>query len=59
MNTWHTYLLFFASMMLIIFGGTFLIRYIRTGDVLVDQLLGIFVGIALLIVSIFWKIKTK
>ncbi|WP_010306288.1 hypothetical protein [Kurthia senegalensis] len=59
MNTWHTYLLFFASMMLIIFGGTFLIRYTRTGDVLVDQLLGVFVGIVLLIGSIFWKIKAK
>jgi hypothetical protein len=37
------------------FGGTFLIHYIRTNDLLIDQLIGFCVGIILLIASLIWR----
>ncbi|WP_088070882.1 hypothetical protein [Gottfriedia luciferensis] len=54
----NTYLIQFTCMCLIIFGGTFTIRLIRTGDFLIDQLIGTSIGIIILLVSIIWR-KTK
>lgn len=36
---------------LVIFGGTFLMRYLRAGEVLADQLTGAGVGLALVVIG--------
>lgn len=36
---------------LVIFGGTFLMRYLRAGEVLTDQLTGAGVGLALVVIG--------
>lgn len=41
-----------AIIMITIFGGTFTIRYLRTGELLLDQIIGALVGVILLIASL-------
>lgn len=54
-----TYCLFFACMMLLIFGGVLAIRYVQTGDILIDQLIGVFAGATLFVGSIVWKKRSS
>ena len=51
----NTTLLQLAIVIIVIFGGTFTIRYFRTGELLLDQMIGIIVGVVLLISSLIWR----
>ncbi|SMQ78116.1 hypothetical protein SAMN05444673_3249 [Bacillus sp. OV166] len=51
----NSYLLQLAIIIIVIFGGTFIIRYIRTGELLLDQIIGASVGVILLITSLIWR----
>ena len=51
----NSYLLQLAITIIVIFGGTFIIRYFRTGELLLDQIIGASVGVILLIVSLIWR----
>lgn len=54
----HSFIMRLALLISIIFGGTFTIRYIKTGELLLDQMLGGILGIVLIIVTIvFGKMK--
>lgn len=55
----NTFFIQFAISILLIFGGTFTIRYFRTGELLVDQIIGITAGLLILIASLIWRIKSK
>lgn len=46
------YLLHVSTAMTAIFGGTFLIRYFRDGDILKDQLILGVIGVVLLLISL-------
>jgi len=48
----NTYFIQLASTIIVIFGGTFTIRYFRAGELLLDQLIGAMVGILLLMATI-------
>ncbi len=49
----------FSISILLIFGGTFTLRYFKTGELLVDQIIGITAGLLILIASLVWRIKVK
>ena len=49
------YLIRLSYTILVIFGGTFTIHFVKTGEVLIDQLLGASVGIILLVASWVWR----
>ena len=51
----NSYLLQLAITIIVIFGGTFIIRYFRTGELLLDQIIGASVGVILLITSLIWR----
>ena len=51
----NTYFIQLAITIIVIFGGTFTIRYFRTGELLLDQMIGATVGILLLIATIIWR----
>ena len=51
------YLLHVSTVMTAIFGGTFLFRYLRDGDVLKDQLVLGVIGLALLLISLALRKK--
>ncbi|MBT2641934.1 hypothetical protein J7I80_06840 [Bacillus sp. ISL-41] len=53
------YLIQLAGLIILIFGGTFLIVYSQTGEVLVDQLIGVTIGVVLLIASLIWRMVKK
>ncbi|MEX3745556.1 hypothetical protein [Lysinibacillus xylanilyticus] len=55
----NTYLIQLAVMIIVIFGGTFTIRYFRTGELLLDQIIGASVGIVLLIATLIWRKTNK
>ena len=55
--TINTFLIRFAVTMIIIFGGIFTIRYFRTSEFLLDQMMGASVGVLLLISSLIWRNK--
>lgn len=42
-----------------IFGGTFIVQYIRTGIFLIDQIIGAVFGIALLVTSLLCRKAIK
>lgn len=46
------YLLHVSTAMTAIFGGTFLIRYFKNGDILIDQLVLAVIGLVLLLISL-------
>ena len=50
-------LLILAAIIIIIFGGTFTIRYFRHGEILLDQLIVAFIGLILLLASLLWRKK--
>ena len=45
----NSYFIQLAIAILIIFSGTFIIRYLRTGELLLDQIIGVSVGFILLL----------
>ncbi|MFP3845221.1 hypothetical protein [Priestia filamentosa] len=45
--------------MMVIFGGAFFLKYIKTGDVFVDQFSGFFIGLVLFFSLLFWKVDHK
>ena len=51
----NTYFIQLAITIIVIFGGVFTIRYFRTGELLLDQIIGASVGIVLLIASLIWR----
>lgn len=51
----NSYLIQLSVTIIAIFGGTFTIRYFRTGELLLDQIIGASVGIILLIASLIWR----
>ena len=51
----NTYLIQLAVTIIVIFGGTFTIRYFRTGELLLDQIIGASIGIVLLIATLIWR----
>lgn len=44
-----------SVMMLVIFGGIFIMRYFIKGELLLDQLIGASAGLILLISSLVWR----
>ncbi|MBP0725330.1 hypothetical protein J5Y03_09020 [Bacillus sp. RG28] len=55
----NTYLIQFALTLIIIFGGTLLLKYIKTSEIYIDQLIGTIIGIIILISSTLWRIRAK
>lgn len=55
----NSYLIQLAITIIAIFGGTFTFRYFRTGELLLDQIIGASVGVMLLIASLFWRKLNK
>lgn len=55
----NSYLIQLAITIIVIFGGTFTIRYFRTGELLLDQIIGVSVGFILLIASLIWRKSNK
>jgi len=51
----HLYLIQSAIVIIIIFGG----RYFRTGELLLDQIIGVAIGVILLIASLIWRVVNK
>ncbi|WNF24863.1 hypothetical protein [Mesobacillus jeotgali] len=54
-----TYLMRLAGLIILIFGGTLVIVYSQTGEVLMDQLIGTSIGVVLLIGSFIWRMVKK
>ncbi|MEE6449174.1 hypothetical protein RAH41_01225 [Gottfriedia acidiceleris] len=54
----NIYLLQLSILIIFIFGGTFIIHSIRTGELLIDQIIGVFVGMVILLFSLIWR-KTR
>jgi hypothetical protein len=55
----NTYLIQLGVTIIVIFGGAFTIRYFRTGELLLDQIIGASVGIILLITALIWRKANK
>lgn len=55
----NSYLIQLAITIIVIFGGTFTIRYFRTGELLLDQFIGVIVGAVLLIATLIWRKMNK
>ncbi|WDW07195.1 hypothetical protein [Priestia aryabhattai] len=53
----NSYLIRFSCMLMLMFGGLFIIRYVKTGDLYLDQLLVFGAGFVLFISSLIWKRK--
>lgn len=51
----NSYLTHLAIAIIVIFGGTFIVRYCRTGELLIDQIIGGLVGIVLLMGTRIWE----
>ncbi|WP_195782576.1 hypothetical protein [Priestia megaterium] len=55
----NSYLIRFSCMLMLMFGGIFIIRYVKTGDLYLDQLLAFGAGFVLFIGSLIWKRKLQ
>ncbi|MBU3573602.1 hypothetical protein ABFY59_11010 [Priestia aryabhattai] len=53
----NSYLIRFSCMLMLMFGGLFVIQYVKTGDLYLDQLLAFGAGFVLFIGSLIWKTK--
>ncbi|PGM57361.1 hypothetical protein [Bacillus sp. AFS053548] len=49
------YMLQLSLLIIIIFGGTFILHLIKTGEFLIDQILGFSVGILILFFTLIWR----
>ncbi|MGV2941997.1 hypothetical protein AB5I83_20510 [Mesobacillus sp. LC4] len=54
-----TYLMRLAALIILIFGGTLVIVYSQTGEVLMDQVIGTSIGVVLLIASFIWRMVKR
>jgi len=55
----NSFLISFAIITTVIFGGVFTIRYFRTGELLLDQFIGAIVGVILLGATLIWRKAKK
>ena len=55
----NSYLFQLAIAIIVIFGGTFTIRYFRTGELLLEQIIGATVGVILLLATLIWRKVNK
>ncbi len=55
----NNYFIQLAILIIVIFGGTFVIRYFRTGELLLDQIIGLSMGLLILIFSLIWRSTNK
>ncbi|MFJ8261026.1 hypothetical protein ACIQ4I_03560 [Rummeliibacillus sp. NPDC094406] len=55
----NSYLIQLAISIIVIFGGTFTIRYFRTGELLLDQIIGATIGVILLVATLIWRKVNK
>jgi hypothetical protein len=46
-------------MIILIFGGTFIVHYLRKNEILIELMIELFVGIIFLIYLIFWRLREK
>jgi len=53
------YMLQLSLLIIIIFGGTFIIHFIKTGEFLSDQFIGLSVGILILFFTLIWRKSSK
>ncbi|MEH7455186.1 hypothetical protein [Gottfriedia acidiceleris] len=53
------YMLQLSLLIIIIFGGTFILHLIKTGELLIDQILGFSVGILILFFTLIWRKASK
>ncbi|KHF38907.1 hypothetical protein [Halalkalibacter okhensis] len=51
--------IFFGIMILTIFGGGFLIRFVRDGDFYIAEFIGGVIGLLVLIIGLFAKMSMK
>lgn len=51
----NSYVIRLSFLIIGIFGGVFLFRYFKNGELLLDQLIGVTVGLLLLVVAIIWR----
>ncbi|SDO70478.1 hypothetical protein ACJA3J_12895 [Halobacillus sp. SY10] len=55
----NRFFLMFATTMMLIFGGVFLIRYLRSGEYLIAHLLSALAGLLILVIALLWRQKNK
>lgn len=55
----NRFLLMFATTMMLIFGGVFFLRYLRSGDYLFAHLLSAMAGLLLFVVAFIWRQKNR
>ncbi|PGK52561.1 hypothetical protein CN918_28205 [Priestia megaterium] len=55
----NDYLIQLSITIIIIFGGTFVIKYFRTGDILIPQGIAFAIGLILIISSFIWRYSHK
>ncbi|MGR9049664.1 hypothetical protein ACQ4XT_13645 [Halobacillus faecis] len=55
----NRFFLMFATTMMLIFGGVFFLRYLRSGEYLVAHLMSALAGLLLLIITLIWRQKNK
>lgn len=55
----NSYLIQLAITIIVILGGIFTIRYFRTGELLLDQIIGATVGVILLVATLIWRKVNK
>jgi Trk-type K+ transport system membrane component len=55
----NSYLIQLAIIIILIFGGIFTLRYFRTGELLLDQIIGFVLGVVLLLAAIVWRKNNK
>lgn len=51
----NSFLIRLAIISITIFGGTSLIRYLKTGELLFDQIIAMLLGVILLITLLIWR----
>lgn len=55
----NSFLIRLSLIIIIIFGGTFILRYVRTGELFLDQMISGIVGVILLIACLIWRKARK
>ncbi|MEH7400093.1 hypothetical protein V7148_03800 [Gottfriedia acidiceleris] len=55
----NNYMLQLSLLIIIIFGGTFIIHLMKTGEFLIDQIIGFSVGILILFFTLIWRKSSK
>ncbi|BCB04193.1 hypothetical protein [Bacillus sp. KH172YL63] len=53
----NAFIIRISLMILIIFGGTFVIQFVKSGDLLVGQMIGFGIGTGVLLAAVMWRKK--